>query len=45
MGWLILIVIVIVVVAAVFVLKGFDEIAGRGPKQISDGIKRAKRHD
>ena len=38
MVWLILIV---MVVLAVFVLKGFDVIAGRGPKQVSDGIKRS----
>jgi hypothetical protein len=32
-------VLVIVVIAAVFLLKGFDKIAGRGPKQVSDGIR------
>jgi hypothetical protein len=32
-------VLVIIVIAAVFLLKGFDKIAGRGPKQVSDGIR------
>jgi len=33
---------VIVVVIVVFLLKGFDRIAGRGPKQIKDGINKSK---
>lgn len=33
----------VLVVVAVVLLKGFDNIAGRGPKQISDGI--AKRDE
>jgi len=32
----------IIVIIAVIFLKGFDVIAGRGPKQVSDGIKRAR---
>jgi hypothetical protein len=28
----------LVIVAAVLFLRGFDQIAGRGPKQVSDGI-------
>jgi hypothetical protein len=31
----------IVVLIAIIFLKGFDRIAGRGPKQVSDGINRA----
>ena len=31
----------IILMIAVFFLKGFDMVAGRGPKQVSDGIKRA----
>jgi hypothetical protein len=30
-----------VIAAAVFFLKGFDRIAGRGPKQVTDGINRS----
>jgi hypothetical protein len=37
-GFLVLILIVVVVLA-VLALRGFDSIAGRGPKQVSDGIK------
>ena len=37
-----LLVLVAIVVVAVFVLKGFDVVAGRGPKQISDGIERSR---
>lgn len=33
---------ILIVVMAVFFLRGFDRIAGRGPKQIKDGIKNAK---
>jgi hypothetical protein len=32
---------VFLIVLAILLLKGFDKIAGRGPKQVSDGIKRA----
>jgi hypothetical protein len=34
-------VLVVVVALAILFLKGFDSIAGRGPKQVSDGIGRA----
>ncbi|WP_395094040.1 hypothetical protein [Armatimonas sp.] len=37
----ILIVLIPIVIIAVLFLKGFDQIAGRGPKQVSDGIRRA----
>lgn len=33
---------VVIVVIAVIFLKGFDRIAGRGPKQVSDGIAKAR---
>jgi hypothetical protein len=36
--------IVIVIIAVVF-LKGFDQIAGRGPKQVSHGIQKARESD
>ncbi|WP_156831236.1 hypothetical protein [Arhodomonas aquaeolei] len=32
----------IVVGLAIFFLKAFDSVAGRGPKQVSDGINRSK---
>jgi hypothetical protein len=32
---------VVVVIVAVLLLRGFDRIAGRGPKQVSDGIARS----
>lgn len=32
----------VIVIVAVVALKGFDQVAGRGPKQISDGIKAAQ---
>jgi hypothetical protein len=32
---------VILVGLAILLLKGFDKIAGRGPKQVSDGIKQS----
>lgn len=32
----------ILIAIAIVLLKGFDKIAGRGPKQISDGIERAR---
>ncbi len=34
-----------IVVFAVVLLKGFDSIAGRGPKQVSDGIAVSKRNE
>lgn len=39
MGWVIFFV---VVGLAVILLRGFDSVAGRGPKQVSDGINRSK---
>jgi hypothetical protein len=33
---------VVVVIIAIVILKGFDMVAGRGPKQVSDGIGRAR---
>jgi hypothetical protein len=38
---LISIIFIIIALAVVF-LKGFDRISGRGPKQVSDGIKQAR---
>ena len=38
----ILVVLVVIVIIAVVLLKGFDQVAGRGPKQVSDGIHRAR---
>jgi hypothetical protein len=35
----------IVVGIAIFFLKGFDRAAGRGPKQVSDGIRNARDTD
>jgi hypothetical protein len=32
----------VVIIIAVVLLKGFDVIAGRGPKQVSDGIGKAR---
>jgi hypothetical protein len=32
-----------IIVGAVVVLRAFDSIAGRGPKQVSDGILRTRR--
>jgi len=37
------IVFVVVVGLAIWLLKGFDKIAGRGPKQVGDGAKQARR--
>lgn len=34
-------VLIIVIVIAVVLLRGFDRVAGRGPKQVSDGINRS----
>ena len=39
MGWFVLFAILFL---AVMFLRGFDRIAGRGPKQISDGITDAR---
>lgn len=36
----VIILIVVVVIAIVF-LKGFDRVAGRGPKQVKDGINKS----
>ena len=36
---------IVIVVIAVLFLKGFDQIAGRGPKQVSDGIKQERKSD
>ncbi len=38
MGWVFLI---LVVGLAVLVLRGFDRMAGRGPKQITDGLNQS----
>ena len=38
-----LIILLVVAAIAVVVLKGFDRVAGRGPKQVSDGIEAAGR--
>jgi hypothetical protein len=32
-----------IVVIAVFLLRQFDKVAGRGPKQVSDGLQRSRR--
>ena len=32
---------VVIVIIAFFLLKGFDKVAGRGPKQIKDGINQS----
>jgi hypothetical protein len=37
-----LIILALLIAAAVFLLKQFDKIAGRGPKQVSDGIRAAR---
>jgi hypothetical protein len=34
----VLVVVLLALPVAIFFLKGFDKIAGRGPKQIKDGI-------
>ncbi len=39
------VVLVICVIVAVVLLKGFDRIAGRGPKQVADGIERARKRE
>ena len=41
MGTVLLLLLVAVVVISVFLLKGFDAVAGRGPKQVTDGIDRS----
>lgn len=38
----VIVIILIPIIIAVVLLKGFDRIAGRGPKQVSDGIKDAE---
>lgn len=38
-----LLIIIGVVVLAVVFLKKFDKVAGRGPKQIEDGIRQSKK--
>lgn len=35
--------IVVIIVLAVVLLRGFDRIAGRGPKQVADGINKSKK--
>ena len=37
--------VVVVIIIAVVLLKAFDMIAGRGPKQVSDGIHRARNRE
>ena len=37
-----ILILVLLVVIAVVLLRGFDRIAGRGPKQVKDGINRSK---
>lgn len=39
------IIFIIIVVVAIVLLKGFDSISGRGPKQVEDGIKRSKQSE
>ena len=41
MGIIVIFIIIVVIVSAML-LKGFDRIAGRGPKQIKDGINSSK---
>lgn len=38
----VILLLVLLVVIAVVLLRGFDRIAGRGPKQVKDGINRSK---
>lgn len=33
---------IVLIVIAVILLKGFDRIAGRGPKQVKDGINQSR---
>ena len=42
MGVVLVGLLILCVVIAVFLLRGFDQIAGRGPKQVSGGIERAE---
>jgi uncharacterized OB-fold protein len=37
------IVFVVVVALAVLLLKGFDRVAGRGPKQVRDGVNQSRK--
>jgi hypothetical protein len=41
MELVIILFLILCVPMAVILLRGFDQIAGRGPKQVSDGIERA----
>ena len=41
MGIIVLLIFIGIIVFAAFLLKGFDQIAGRGPKQVQDGINRS----
>ena len=34
----------VVIVVSVILLKGFDQIAGRGPKQVNDGLQQYESH-
>ena len=34
--------VVVIIILAVIFLRGFDRIAGRGPKQVADGINKSK---
>ena len=40
-----LIVIVVIIALAIIFLKGFDQIAGRGPGQIKDGVNMSKKKE
>jgi len=37
------VIVIVIVVLAILFLRGFDRVAGRGPKQVSDGVERAER--
>ena len=37
-GSVILVTLIVILILAVLLLKGFDKISGRGPKQVKDGI-------
>lgn len=39
MGWVLLLGLFVIVIVAVMFLKGFDRVSGRGPGQISKGMK------
>jgi hypothetical protein len=36
-----MLIIIVIVVLAIFLLRGFDRIAGRGPQQVKDGINQS----